>query len=197
MATKVMNLRMTQTKQSLIKAFFNLVSKKDFEKITIADITKGAQVNRATFYTHFNDKYDLLDYILGDSASASVVKRTSGVVKFDQDSINQLVLAVCDFYQQPNIQCRSSYVGLVLPQLKEKILNELKIYLSKSLEHIYTDNEKNMYVPIFAQVIHEGALQWATENITMNEEEVAKRVALLVVGGSQSSEGTLRSLGER
>lgn len=191
MATKVMNVRITQTKQSLINAFFHLVSKKDFDKITIADITKGAQVNRATFYAHFNDKFELLDYLMGDSASAAIVKRTKGEVKFDQDSINQLVLAVSDFYQQPDIQCRSSYVGLVVPQLKEKIVNELKVYLSKSLEHIYTDNEKNIYVPIFAQVIHEGAYQWATGNITMNKEEVAKRIALLVVSGFQSSERTL------
>ncbi|RAV21474.1 TetR/AcrR family transcriptional regulator [Paenibacillus contaminans] len=192
MATKVMNLRMTQTKQSLIHAFFNLVSKKDFEKITIADITKGAQVNRATFYAHFNDKYDLMDYILGDSASASIENHTAGVVSFNQDSITQLVLAVCDFYHQPNIQCRSSYVGLVLPQMKEKILKELKVFLSKSLEQICTDNEKNMFVPVFAQVIHEGALQWATGNITTNKEEVAKKVALFVMSGSQSFEGTLR-----
>ncbi|GGD81271.1 TetR family transcriptional regulator [Paenibacillus nasutitermitis] len=183
MANKVMNIRMTHTKQSLINSFLHLVAYKDFEKITIADITSSAQVNRATFYAHFNDKYELLDYIMGDSASTAIENRTAGVVKCDQDSINQLVLAVCDFYQVPNIQCRSSYLGLVVPQLKEKITNELKAYLSKSLDHIYTETEKNMYVAIFAQIIHEGAYQWASGNITMNKEEVAKKVALIVVGG--------------
>ncbi|BFH63460.1 hypothetical protein PAJ34TS1_40520 [Paenibacillus azoreducens] len=183
---------MTQTKQSLINAFFNLASKKDFEKITIADITRGAQVNRATFYAHFNDKYDLIDFIMGDFASASIEKHTSGVVKFDLDSIHQLILAVSDFYQQPNIECRSSYGGLVLPQMKEKILNELKAYLSKSLEQMYTDNEKNMFVSIFAQIIHEGALQMTLGNHTMKKEEVANKISLFVVNGSQSFEGALR-----
>lgn len=192
MATKARNIRMTQTKQSLINAFFNLASKKDFEKITIADLTRGAQVNRATFYAHFNDKYDLIDFIMGDFASASIENHTSGVEKFDLDSIHQLVLAVCDFYQQPNIECRSSYGGLVLPQMKEKILDELKIFLSKSLEQKYTENEKNMFVPIFAQIIHEGALQWATGSVTKNKEEVAKKIALFIVAGSQSFEGALR-----
>lgn len=192
MATKARNIRMTQTKQSLINAFFNLASKKDFEKITIADITRGAQVNRATFYAHFNDKYDLIDFIMGDFASASIEKHTSGVVKFDLDSIHQLILAVSDFYQQPNIECRSSYGGLVLPQMKEKILNELKAFLSKSLEHIYTDDEKNMFVPIFAQIIHEGALQMTLGNHTMKKEEVANKISLFVVNGSHSFEGALR-----
>ncbi|PTF19607.1 TetR/AcrR family transcriptional regulator, partial [Staphylococcus cohnii] len=72
MAEKVKNLRMTHTKQSLINAFFSLVNKKDFEKIKIADITKGAQVNRATFYAHFEDKYDLIDYIMEDFATVSI-----------------------------------------------------------------------------------------------------------------------------
>lgn len=192
MATKARNIRMTQTKQSLINAFFNLASKKDFEKITIADITRGAQVNRATFYAHFNDKYDLIDFIMGDFASASIKNHTLGVVKFDQDSIYQLILAVSDFYQQPNIECRSSYGGLVLPQMQKKILNELKAFLSKSLEQMYTDNEKNMFVPILAQIIHEGALQWAQGSVTTNKEEVAKKIALFVVAGSQSFEGALR-----
>ncbi|RJE90408.1 TetR/AcrR family transcriptional regulator [Paenibacillus sp. 1011MAR3C5] len=190
MASKVRDLRITQTKQSLINAFFSLASKKDFEKITIADITKGAQVNRATFYAHFNDKYDLIDYIMGDFASASIENHTSGIVKFDQHSIIKLILAVCDFYQQPNIECRSSYGGLVLPQMKEKILKELKVYLSKSMEHIYTDSEKNMFVPIFAQIIHEGALQWSSGDLTMNKEEAAKKIALFVLGGSQTFEET-------
>lgn len=186
MANKVNNIRLTQTKQSLIDAFLRLVPLKDFEKITIVDITKGAKVNRATFYAHFNDKYELLDYIMGDSASANIVKHTKGEMKFDQEGINQLVSAVFGFYQQPSIQCRSSYIGVVVPQLKEKIINELKVHLSIALGYNYTDNEKNFYVPIIAQVIHEGAFQWFTGNITMNQEEVAKRVSLLVVGGLQS-----------
>nr|WP_193581115.1 TetR/AcrR family transcriptional regulator [Paenibacillus aceris] len=186
-----MNVRTTQTKQSLINAFIQFVSKKDFEKITIADITKAAQVNRATFYAHFKDKFELLDFIIGDSASAAIINRTTGEVKFDQDSIHKLVLALCDFYEQPNIRCRSSYVSLVVPQLKEKALNELRVYLSKSLKHLYSDEEMKMYVPIYAQVIHEGAIQWATGITIMNKEEVAKRVALLVIGGFESSARTL------
>jgi AcrR family transcriptional regulator len=197
MASKVRNLRNTHTKQSLINAFYSLVSKKDFEKITIADIAKEAQVNRATFYAHFNDKYDLIEYLMGDFASASIYNRTSGIVKFDQESIYQLVLAVLDFYQQPNIECRRSYGDLMLPQMKEKILSELKDFLSKSLKDIYTDNVKNMFVPIFAQTIHEGALQWVNGSITMNKEEVAKKIALFITGRSHFFEANITNSSNR
>lgn len=181
MGTKVRNIRMTPTKQSLINAFVNLVNEKDFDKISIADITNGAQVNRATFYAHFNDKYELLDYIINDSASTVIEKRTLGVVKFDQNSIIQLVLAVCDFHQQPNIQCRRSYLSLA-PLLKEKMLIELKNYLLSSLDNIFTDTEKNFYVSIYANIIHEAGYLWASGNTSFGKEEIAKKASLLVAG---------------
>jgi len=187
MATKVLNMRTTPTKQALIQAFFQLVSKKDFDKMTIADIAKGAQVNRATFYAHFNDKYELLDYIVGDSASNAIVSRTNGEVKFDQESISQLVLALCDYYQQPNIPCRSSYIALVVPQLKDKAITELKAYLLKGLDPICSEDEKAFYTSIFAQMIHDGAFQWASGKAVFDKEEIAKKVALLVMNGFQSS----------
>jgi AcrR family transcriptional regulator len=182
MGTKVRNIRMTQTKQSLINAFIHLVNEKDFEKITVADLTKGAQVNRATFYAHFNDKYELLDYIVDQSAAAVIENRTSGVAKFDKESIHQLVLAVCDYHQQPNIQCRRSYLSLI-PQLKDKMLIELKKYISKSLDDIYTDMEKRFYVPIYANIILEAGYLWASGEMPFDKVEIANKAALLVVEG--------------
>ncbi|WP_040948986.1 TetR/AcrR family transcriptional regulator [Gorillibacterium massiliense] len=183
MGTKVRNIRMTQTKQSLINAFVNLVNEKDFEKITVADLTKGAQVNRATFYAHFNDKYELLDYIVDESASAVIENRTLGVVKFDKERIHELVLAVCDYHQQPNIQCRRSYLSLI-PQLKDKMLVELKNYLSKSFDAIYTDEEKSFYVPIYANIILEAGYLWASGASSLDKETVAKKIATFILGDS-------------
>ena len=41
-----------------------LVTKMPFEKITIKQIADGAGVIRVTFYNHFQDKYDLLAWIV-------------------------------------------------------------------------------------------------------------------------------------
>lgn len=182
MAEKVKDLRTTHTKQSLINGFFSLVNKKDFEKITIADITKVARVNRATFYAHFEDKYDLIDYIMEDFATVSIENYISDTMTFNQENISQLILAVHDFYQEPNIECRSSYAGLALPQMREKILTELNIVLAKSLKDVYADNEKEIFVPIFAQMVHEGALQLVDSNSMIEKKELAKKIALFIIG---------------
>ena len=46
-------------KESLIK----LLQTKDIHKITVTDICKEADINRGTFYTHYNDPLDLLQNI--------------------------------------------------------------------------------------------------------------------------------------
>jgi len=52
------------TKELLAESFRDLLLHRDFEKITIKHITDQAGVIRPTFYYHFQDKYDVLEYIL-------------------------------------------------------------------------------------------------------------------------------------
>ncbi len=41
-----------------------LLEKKTLDKITVKDITDDCGVNRQTFYYHFHDVYDLVEWIL-------------------------------------------------------------------------------------------------------------------------------------
>ncbi|MBD7912166.1 MULTISPECIES: TetR/AcrR family transcriptional regulator [Clostridium] len=56
-----MNGKSDKTKNLLKNALVKLISKKDFEKITVKDLTDELDINRGTFYLHFKDKYDLLE----------------------------------------------------------------------------------------------------------------------------------------
>lgn len=56
-----MDRRIQKTRQAIIDAFMRLMSEKEFERITINQIAKEANVNRGTVYLHFADKYDLRD----------------------------------------------------------------------------------------------------------------------------------------
>ena len=51
-------------KKIIADGFKEIMEKKAFEKITIADITDRCGLNRQTFYYHFQDKYELLNWIL-------------------------------------------------------------------------------------------------------------------------------------
>ena len=51
--------RVRKTKTAIKNAFIQLLEEKDLEKITIQNITQLADVNRGTFYLHYEDKYIL------------------------------------------------------------------------------------------------------------------------------------------
>ena len=55
--------RVKRTRKLINQAFFDLMNEKGFQAITVQDITDRAEVNRATFYAHYEDKYDLLEQI--------------------------------------------------------------------------------------------------------------------------------------
>ncbi len=50
--------------QFLADSFKKIAAKEPIEKITIKEITDGAGVIRPTFYNHFQDKYELLEWIV-------------------------------------------------------------------------------------------------------------------------------------
>ena len=55
-----MDRRQRKTREAIFKAFTELLSKKDFNQITVGEIIGNADVGRATFYSHFETKDFLL-----------------------------------------------------------------------------------------------------------------------------------------
>lgn len=52
--------RVKYTKMVLKESFVKLLSQKDISQITIKEICEDADINRATFYSHYTDQYDLM-----------------------------------------------------------------------------------------------------------------------------------------
>lgn len=55
-----------------------LMKKKSLEKITVSDIVKNCGLNRQTFYYHFKDKYDLLDWIYNNEVVTLISSISAG-----------------------------------------------------------------------------------------------------------------------
>lgn len=60
MTQNVEDLRVRRTRKLLQKALLEATAEKGFAHVTVRDIVERAMVNRATFYRHYQDKYDLL-----------------------------------------------------------------------------------------------------------------------------------------
>ena len=69
------------TKEYLSNALLSLMDEKNFEDITITDIVKKADINRGTFYAHYDNTSDVLK-----SISSSVMDEISSVFKARNNS---------------------------------------------------------------------------------------------------------------
>jgi len=61
MEEKKTDRRTLKTKKAIYNAFMDLLTEKELHKVTVQEISDIADINRATFYKHFLDVYDLYD----------------------------------------------------------------------------------------------------------------------------------------
>ncbi len=63
METKNSDRRVKYTKMVIKDSFVKFLKEKPLSKITVKEICEDADINRATFYAHYTDQYDLLQQI--------------------------------------------------------------------------------------------------------------------------------------
>jgi AcrR family transcriptional regulator len=61
------DLRVRRTDKLIQEALVELIIEKGFDTITVGEIAERAMVNRATFYRHYEDKYDLVEKIFAQA----------------------------------------------------------------------------------------------------------------------------------
>ncbi len=67
MEEKKTDRRTLKTKKAIYNAFMELLVEKELHKVTVQEISDLADINRATFYKHFLDVYDLYDKLEEDT----------------------------------------------------------------------------------------------------------------------------------
>src|ERR1700694_4636655 len=66
------DLRIRRTHKFLQEAMIELIAEKGFDALTVGDIAERAMINRATFYRHYQDKYDLVAKIFEETTNELV-----------------------------------------------------------------------------------------------------------------------------
>src|SRR5882757_1046296 len=97
---EVRDPRIRRTRQLLQGALQTLMQTKGFDEISVQDITDLADVNRATFYDHYNDKFALLDAMVAGGFHKLLFERN---IMFDgtcPSAASAIILATCDYLVQ-------------------------------------------------------------------------------------------------
>lgn len=126
--------RVKRTRGLILQSFENLLAEKNFETISVQDVTAKAQVNRATFYAHFQDKYALLDYSINQRFMQEIEKRTLNACHYTPDNLRNLIIAVCEFLSHLHHGCaqpHQQFEPLVESQIKTQIYALLIVWLKQ------------------------------------------------------------------
>lgn len=88
---KKQDRRVQRTQQSLRRAMFELIQERGFEALSVQDVIDRANVGRATFYAHFQNKDDLLLSGFGDLRTS--LKERQRIAFSQGRSVDDRVLA--------------------------------------------------------------------------------------------------------
>ncbi len=127
--------RVRRTRSLILQSFEDILAEKNFENISVQDVTAKAQVNRATFYAHFPDKYALLDYSIQKAFMAEIEKRTLNVCSYSPDNLRNLIRAVVEFLARVHTGCaqpHQQFESLIEGTIKKEIFDLLSYWLRKS-----------------------------------------------------------------
>lgn len=80
-----------RSKEAICEALLQCLDEEAFRKITVKKIIDRAGVNRSTFYKYFLDKYDLLDYYIGQVKNEFIEEKNYDFVQAKRNEINNPV----------------------------------------------------------------------------------------------------------
>jgi AcrR family transcriptional regulator len=134
--------RVKRTRRLILQAFGELLAEKGFAAISVQDVTDKAEINRATFYKHFVDKYALLDYTIKELFKNEIEKRTLDACHYTPENLQNLILAVCEFLTRLHSNCaqpHQQFESLVEGTIKKQMFELLSYWLEQSKSRIPTE----------------------------------------------------------
>lgn len=140
--------RKHNVKNALAQSFTELMQEEPFEKITIKMITDRAGVIRPTFYNHFFDKYELLEWICYRDVFAEVT------ALIDRGLYKEAV----------------AEVFINVEENREFFIKAAKVEGQNGFKEIFTRLSANL----FEYVIEESELADAADNKILTPREIAK-----------------------
>lgn len=127
--------RILKTKRNLKNTLIELLNEKTFEQITVKEICERSQTSRITFYTHFADKYELLDSIFQEYL-ASARNEYADLNKLNNPEKNP-IQNYCNLLESILDLCLSTipFLNNTFPSDGSYINTSFYHYLYKYVEH--------------------------------------------------------------
>ena len=194
MRAKQTDRRVQRTQQLLRAALVSLIEEKGFEALTVQDIIDRANVGRATFYAHFDNKEDLLVSGLEDLRTAlNELQRREHAQHMDSDerlfAFSHEMFAHIAEYRKVFRMMVGKRSGALVQQLLQKIVVDL---VRDDIEAMGRRRDKRSEpAEAVVQFVTGGlfglAMLWATGKLGMSVDEVNALFRRFTMSGVRAS----------
>ena len=174
------------TKRALEQSLKNLLLKKPLTKITINDIAEDCGINRMTFYYHFKDIYDLVEWsCLEDAKRALDEKKT---YETWQQGFLQIFEAVQDnkpfilnVYRCVHREQVEKYLRPLVDRLLLDVINE------EVGEMKVRDEDKQFIAQIYSYIFIGLMLDWIKDGMKVDYHMIAEKMHRTMEGNVVNS----------
>lgn len=180
------DLRVRRTYKLLSDALISLMKVKPFEKISVMDICNEAMVHRATFYTHFEDKYQLLKYCMRElelafDESTPTENTIQGYKEYYTDILRRILDTVA--------QQKDLYSMIFKKNKTDSMLTNFQDFISKKIaENMEKAKQSGVDFPVPPEILSNfyaaGCISvaewWLSTDMNMPVEELVQYMNLLI-----------------
>lgn len=169
------------TKRALEQSLKNLLLKKPLTKITVGDITDDCGINRMTFYYHFKDIYDLVEWsCLEDAKRALDEKKTYDTW---QQGLLQIFKAVqenkpfiLNVYRCVHREQVEKYLQPLVDQLLLNVINEETAGIT------VRDEDKQFIAQVYSYILIGLMLDWIKDDMREDPQQIVEKLSKLIKG---------------
>jgi len=192
--------RIQRTKQALRNALLELIKEKGYDSISVEEITRRADLSRATFYLHYKDKEDLLVEEFHEIVNERA--RTISNIPFSawlpdlENPENKLAPPLLMAFQ--HVANHANLYRIILKNEKsDRILERIRKIIAQSITEFMQAKVNNDPIPILYEVpidllaaYFSGALLssvdwWFEQNLSHSPEEMARMFQRLFFPGAR------------
>ena len=169
------------TKRALEASLKKLLLQKPLNKITINDITEDCGVNRMTFYYHFKDIYDLVDWIMVEDAAKALENKPTF------DTWTEAFLDLLHQVQENKVLVMNVYRSISREQVEQYLYKMvdplLHEFVDKETRDIsIQDEDKQFVIDFFKYALVGMVLEWIRRDMKTEPAIMAERLNTMMHG---------------
>ena len=187
-----MDRRMVKTRLEIKQAFIHLLKERSFDELTVKEIANEANINRATFYKHYEDKYDLIAHLEeAIITKVRVIIEESSPIDLTTNILNQPAYqTIVDMYRYIGSE-RELIEVLISPKGNQSFLTHMQFLLENMLRNHFVHIEPTKQraaelelLVVYLASAHLGLMKhWLLKRLTYTPEEMAKMLMEILRDG--------------